>query len=253
MTIKSVIIITHSSCTFFVHTLSHGLKYCFQNKISIKIIKSCLFWQFHNLKTRFQRKCEIASVRISYFVKTGFPSSCMSCIIEVKLWVTLVKIGYYHTWQSSSLAWGGTLGEKYTLDLERLTFCPKISQKESKTSLMIVLFFKSALAKRIRSSANIKCKKARPFLETWRGSQRWEEHLCSIKKLNNSMHMMKRYGERGSSYLMPREGRKGSSWPPLSKTEIKDEATQIMINLMRESRTLNSRSMSLTKFHFSLS
>ena len=123
MTIKSVIIITHSSCTFFVHTLPHGLKYCFQNKISIKIIKSCLFWQFHNLKTRFQRKCEIASVRISYFVKTGFPSSCMSCIIEVKLWVTLVKIGYYHTWQSSSLAWGGTLGEKYTLDLERLRLC----------------------------------------------------------------------------------------------------------------------------------
>lgn len=136
LTIKSVITIAHSSCTFFVHKLPHGLKYFFQNNISIKIIKSCLFWQFYNLKTQLQRKCEIASVRISYFVKNSFPSSC---IIEVKLWVTLVKTGYYHTWQSSSLVWGRTMGEKYTLDLERLTFYPEFSQKESKTSLSIVL------------------------------------------------------------------------------------------------------------------
>ena len=90
----------------------------------------------------------------------------------------------------STLFSARTLGEKYTLDLLRLTFSLDKSQNTSKASLILWQFFMSAFPNNTRISAKNKCEKVDAPHEAFTEFHNFEPHLSLMRNPRTSMHMI---------------------------------------------------------------
>ena len=110
-------------------------------------------------------------------------------------------------------------------------------------------FFWLAVEKRTKSSVKKRCEKAIPHWEALTGSQSLASYFFEMKAPRISMQRIKRYGDKGSSCQMPLKGWKGSSAPPLNKTKIDEDVTQLIIKAIRLMRILKRERVSLINFH----
>ena len=127
-----------------------------------------------------------------------------------------------HKW---CLRLGLTLGEKNTLDLDKLTFWPDWMQKSSRILVIVRQQLLEASVHKRRSSAKNRCEKEGPLLETLMAFQLLLSHASRILRLKYSIQIMNRKGERGSPCLMPLEGLKLSNWPPFTRIEKEEVDT----------------------------
>ena len=124
------------------------------------------------------------------------PKSCLclpGCFIgKPKYFPKLVAALKPKMLVKASLWLGSILGEKKTWDFASLTFCPDLLQNSWRTELMVAQFSGVASAKRTKSFANKRCKKAEPLWDALTGVYNLATHFSSIKWPKNSMERMKR-------------------------------------------------------------
>lgn len=73
--------------------------------------------------------------------------------------------------------------------------------------------------------------------------------LRSMMRDNDSIHIMNKYGDRGSPYLIPREGWKKGVGMPLISMDMDEVVTQDIMRLIKSSGNRKCCSEKCMKYH----